>query len=181
MEKCRSQTTERQRQTADSEISIQKRRCPTPEMVLSQKNAGTPSVSGSSARNFNLTNFQWPISEDSLADISSHIQTITIDQSQKTAWQWFTSRDNHVFNEQQHSEHPSVGTTKCPWIRNRTVLCVRKKMDFCQRPGLKSADLDSSNRWQSGFQWQATAMSRGERYTQKGKMKKPVHKRCLWD
>jgi len=44
-----------------------------------------------------------------------------------------------------------------------------KKGWVCQWPGLKSADLDSSDKWQSGFQKQAIAMGCGERHTQKAK------------
>jgi len=57
----------------------------------------------------------------------------------------------------------------------------KKNVGICQWPGLKSADLDSSDKWQSGFQGQAIAMGCGERHTQKAKREKPVHKRCLWN
>jgi len=116
-----------------------------------------PTVSGLSARNSKLSNFQWPIAEDSLADISSHSQPITSDHSQKTAWQIYhriaqfitswnnqvsieqqdispsTSWDNHVSIEQQDIEHSPVGTTMRPSIRNGGVcvcVCQDKKIGF---------------------------------------------------
>jgi len=43
----------------------------------------------------------------------------------------------------------------------------------CKCTGLKSADLDSSDKWQSGFQKQAIAIGCSERHNQKAK---PAHK-----
>ena len=79
------------------------------------------------------------------------------------------------------SINPPVGTTMCPWTGNLSRPSGIKN-GMCKWPRLKSADLDSSDKWQkckSGFQKQAIDMGWSER--QQGKNAKAAHKQSLWE